>query len=185
VTTAEWGPLAARIDNWWSQPIFDEERSAAYFERLCDYEFDQVEIAFSALLSEGMQYLPSLSVVLAKLEENADPALRFETMWAAVKAALCQENPERFLEPEHPLYLRFYIEQGRIHVLSCVEQSNSYAMYQMRQGWKDLTAEFRAEVRRGRVRKALAARPLVPLEDRAGPPRKLDPSKALPQGAEK
>lgn len=182
----EWGPLAARIDSWWSQPVFDELRSAAYLELLQDYEFAQVEAAFRELLAEGLQYLPSLSVVLAKIEEHSEPALRFDTMWSAVTAALYAENPERFLETEHELYLRFFREQGGAEVLGQVDRANSYAMHQLRMAWKELTAEFRTEVRRGRVQAALTARPLVPeiaagsKENGTGLRRMKDTTAALP-----
>jgi hypothetical protein len=161
VTAEEWAQIALRLDNYWSQPEFTEERSAAYFELLQDYPLERVEEALRELLSESLQYLPSLSVVLGKVEDNADPALRFEVMWSAVKAALRQEHAEAFLETEHPLYLRFLREQGEGN-LRRVDESNTYAMHQLRQAWKELSGEFRAEARRGRVRKALSARPLIP-----------------------
>ncbi len=163
-------------------------RSRAYLELLQDYEFGVVEEAFRELLSEGLQYLPSLSVVLAKIEEFAEPSLRFEVMWKAIVASLHSEAPEKFLETEHELYLRFFREEGGVQVLSRVDPTNTYAMHQMRLGWKELTAEFRTEGRRGRVRKALTARPLVPelegREKRDGPRRMKDPVKLLPQGEE-
>lgn len=188
MNAADWGPLAARIEGWWSQPVFDELRSAAYFERLQDYEFEQVEEVWGELLTEGHQYVPSLSLVIGKLEDRADSELRFESMWGAVKASLSEEHPERFLETEHPLYLRFYMEQGRFDVLTRVDEGNSYTMHQLRMAWKELTAEFRTEQRRGRVRKALTARPLISLEverERRRGPRKLDATKGLPPGGGK
>ena len=182
----EWSGLSALVDNWWSQPEFTDDRAASYYELLCGYDLGQVEVAFRELLSEGHQFLPSLSVVLAKLEDNANPALRFEAMWRALRAALYEESPERFLETEHPLYLRFHIEQGGVSVLGRVDEANSYQMHSLRKAWKELSAEYQVEARRGRVRTMLTARPLVPPNAAQGQngPRKISSAlaRALPQG---
>lgn len=160
MTPEEWGPLAARIDYWWAQPGFTEERSTAYFEALHPYEFAVVEDAFGVLLQEGREFLPSLSVVLARIAGAADNDLRFDVMWAAVTAALGTPDPVRFLETEELLYVQFVKEQG-VRELLMVEITSSYQMHALREAWKGLIAEAEAARRRARAAAGTRGLPLI------------------------
>jgi hypothetical protein len=178
----EWGPLAARIDNWWGEPEFDDVKAAAYFEQLEPYPGELVERAWRELLEEGSRFTPSLAEVKKKIGDIDEPSLRFDVMWVAVRAALVSEEPLRFLEPEHPLYLQFFREQGGRAVLCNVDPNSSYRMHQLGTAWKELVAEYRA----GKVKRAAlagAVRPLLGSGKKASGLRKLDGGKSLPAKA--
>lgn len=179
MSKSEWYKLATELQARWPNKEIPQPSIEIWYEDLAHLGADQVRAAIVSLYRDGREWCPNGAQILACVDEldsddDREGVPRFETMWLAVKASLYQEAPERFLEPEHPLYLRFYLEQGRARVLGRVDESNSYAMHALQQAWKDLSRDYREEVRRGRVRAALAARPLVPLSASPnGGPRKL------------
>jgi hypothetical protein len=165
----EWRPLAARMDLWWGQPAMTEEREVAYFELLRVYEAADVIQAVTELATAGADFTPSVSVIVAKIEEDVmDDRLRWPRPWNAVRYALARGSDarqvEQILQTEHALYIQFVREQG-VERLRTINEEDPQAMKNIEIAWRELLRSHR----RGEI--AHRARELA-----AGPMKSLAPS---------
>jgi hypothetical protein len=145
MTWEEWGRLVALIDHSWAGAELTEENEAAYFIWLREFDVEAVQRAIDDIAAEGVRFAPSAPEIRARvLIPEGDGSLRFGRAMRVVMYALKREQPERVLETEHPLYLRFLQEHPEMRD---TDLSNPKYLSYLEWQWKELVNDWRAEVR--------------------------------------
>lgn len=181
MTKSEWYRLATELQARWPNRAIPDESIDIWFDDVCEFGYEQVSAAITALYRDCLEWCPNGAQIRAKLAELQRDELSHGEAWALAKRASLKANPEKareWLEERSPAAAEAVRNLCGGSVLAYQLDDEPTVRAQFRDCYRDVVAARKRD-------DAYAGLPNAGLRGLQRGPRKLSDAlqRALPKGA--